>query len=1314
MAFHAREETITERHPAGWLLATAMGFGAAIPLFGTLFLESWLPDWRIPSLPLHSTLEVAGAALGLVLVVLILFTQQRTTTTRRMWISLALIAMAMFDIFHSCVPAGVSFVWLHSLAVLAGGVFFSLVWFPEHDISRGTAMAAAGATLLVTILISVFSMGSPESLPAMITNGSFTPLADMMNLLGGGLTIYAALNFAIHYTREKRQEELLFLLLALLFGVSGVLFHLSAAWEAGWWFWHLLRFAGYLIAFSLALISYRNAENEMVRTHSELDTLFHVGVDGKRLVDDNFNQLRANDTLMALSGAPHRDPGVIKCYESFGGPLCHTDDCPVNQLKTGNISRIHKEVAKKSADGTEAFYILNAIRMNGPDGSFAGIIESFWDITDRKKAEKNLEEQSELKSGLAQLSELMRGELETEPLCRIIITFLCKYLNALTGLIYLADEAGTLKLVGSYAHKRRKHLATEYRPGEGLVGQAALEREEMILTNIPSDYITIESGLGVTVPKALYIKPIIHNDKVKVVLELGTLTTFSEPQAQFLGMVTEGIAIAIESAQSRTILAHALEESQKLSEELQVQQEELRTTNEELEEQATSLKLSEERLKDQQEELQVVNEELEEKNELLERQKKEVETARRGLENKAAELAQASKYKSEFLANMSHELRTPLNSLLLLAQSLAENKEGNLTPSQSESAEVIHASGTDLLNLINEILDLSKIEAGRMDLNITTVNTGELVSSLRAGFQHMAREKAISFNVSASEDIPANIMTDRKRLDQIIKNLASNAIKFTDTGNVTITISPCPADTDLSRSGLHPEKSLAVAVSDTGIGIAPDQQRIVFEAFQQADGTTTRRYGGTGLGLSISRELAQLLGGEIQLESETGKGSTFTLFIPVALVTQKNPSRPQERNTSTGPGHHDSSPQAVPTSIPDDRDDLKQNDKAILVIEDDPTFSKLLYQKCHNKGFKCLAAPSGEIGLELTTRHLPSAVLLDLKLPGMDGWAVLAALKEDIRTRHIPVHIISVEEASTESFRRGAIGHTTKPISQEKLEGAFMKLEEVAVGKVKHVLVVDDNRETRRGVVNLIASDEVNITESASAAEAMEALRSNHFDCVILDLGLPDMDGLELLRTLDNDGVDLSPVIIYTARDLTTEQEVGIREHAESIILKDVRSQERLLDEVSLFLHQVVNQMPEKQKQIITNLHDTGALLKGKKVLIVDDDMRTTFALSKLLCERGMTTLKADNGERALHTLEETPDVNLVLMDIMMPVMDGFETIQKIRAQDRFRKLPIIALTAKAMKEDQEKCLACGASDYMPKPVDPHRLISMMRVWLYR
>jgi CheY-like chemotaxis protein/CHASE3 domain sensor protein len=928
-----------------------------------------------------------------------------------------------------------------------------------------------------------------------------------------------------------------------------------------------------------------------------------------------------------------------------------------------------------------------------------------------------------LKTGIARLNEALSGDPDINILASKAISEIANCLDIHVGALYVTREenGNSLTLLGSYAYTKRKNLSSSFEIGEGLVGQAALEKQQILVKNVPEDYFRVTSGLGESLPSFLCVTPFFYEGKLRGVVEVATLNDMTQSQLDYLEQAMSILAVAVESAHGRTQLRESLEESQRLTEELQAQQAELKTSNEELEMQAQRLKESEERLRVQQEELEVTNTELEEKNDLLERQKKEVEQARKDIAVKADELALASKYKSEFLANMSHELRTPLNSLLLLAQGLVKNKEGNLTPEQVESAEVIHGSGSDLLNLINEILDLSKVEAGRMDLHLSGVRTSDLAEGVKASFAHMLKEKGLDLNIIQETDAPAQITSDRKRLEQIIRNLVSNAIKFTHKGSVSVTFGRPSPDADLSRSGIEPDQCLAIKVKDTGIGIAPEQHRIIFEAFQQADGGTARKYGGTGLGLSISREIAGLLGGEIQLESAPDKGSTFTLFVPLSIsegekspqnqattVTVSRPKRTIQRSAAAKVSTADAG------QVSDDRAELSKGDQVILIIEDDVNFTRLLIKTCHEKGLKGLAASSGEAGLDLAAKNLPSAVILDIGLPGMDGWSVLEALKEDTRTRHIPVHIISAEEASTESLRRGAVGHAVKPIAPEGIDETFKRLEQVFSKQPRSVLVVDDDAMMRKEIIGLIGSPDVRVDEAGNGAEALEALQTNRYDCMVLDLGLPDMDGRELLERLESRGDDLPPVIVHTARDMGNNEERALREYAESIVIKDVRSQERLLDEVSLFLHRVVSQMPEKQQKIIRNLHDTDELLRGKKILVVDDDLRTTFAMSRLLSDRDMVPLKAENGERALKILEEQDDVDIVLMDVMMPVMDGYEAIGRIRSQERFKKLPIIALTAKAMPEDAEKCLTAGANDYLPKPVDEKRLVSMMRVWLYR
>ncbi len=920
-----------------------------------------------------------------------------------------------------------------------------------------------------------------------------------------------------------------------------------------------------------------------------------------------------------------------------------------------------------------------------------------------------------MKSGVNDLNILVRGEKALDEMTNEVVSFLSTYLKVGVSALYLFNEReNVLEIIANYAFTRRKNLNEKVRLGEGLAGEAARERKPICLSNIPPDYLAIGSALGEATPHAVLALPLVHDNRLIGVVEFGSFKDFSELELEFLKQAGEVLAISISVNLTRQQVNRLLEESRAQAEELQVQQEELQAANEELESQTQRLEESEEKLKAQQEELQVTNEELEEKNQLLERQKREVNLARQDIEEKAGELALASKYKSEFLANMSHELRTPLNSLLLLAQFLSQNKEGNLTEGQVEAAKVIHGSGGDLLNLINEILDLSKIEAGRMELQTGPVRLQDVASNVRSSFDHVAAEKGLALEVLVEDDAPGEIISDRKRMEQIIKNLVSNAIKFTETGSVSVTFGRPQATADLSRSGLKPQQSFSIKVKDTGIGIAPESQKVIFEAFQQADGTTSRKYGGTGLGLSISREVVKLLGGEIQLESEPGKGSTFTLFLPLTPRPREANIQQKARRIEPDKGKALTVGQGIQPYFPDDREQVESSDSVILVIEDDPSFSKVLFDKCHERGFKCVAAPTGEAGLELALKNPPTGIILDIRLPGMDGWTVLSALKENLRTRHVPVHVVSVETASTEALRKGAVGHAAKPLSLEELDEVFKKIKGTSEKNIKRVLIIEDDKQIRGNVVRLIEGGDVTVDEAETGKQAMDALRSGAYDCVVLDLGLPDVNGFDLLKRAESEGLALPPVVVHTASDLSVEQETNLREYAETIVLKDVLSQERLLDEVSLFLHRMVDDMPEKKRRIIKNLHDTDELLKDKKVLLVDDDMRTVFALSRLLSERGVNALKADNGEKALKALDQNPDVDLVLMDIMMPVMDGFEAMAKIRAQDRFRRLPIIALTAKAMKEDREKCIASGANDYMAKPLDQERLLSLMRVWLYR
>jgi CheY-like chemotaxis protein len=946
-------------------------------------------------------------------------------------------------------------------------------------------------------------------------------------------------------------------------------------------------------------------------------------------------------------------------------------------------------------------------------------------VADLRKVTAENERRIWHSTGQAQLSDQMRGELDIPVLASNIISYLCHYLDAQVGALYLNQE-DTLKLVGSYAYTKRKNLSDQFKVGEGMVGQAAMERQRIMISNVPDDYIYVQSGLGESPPHNILVTPFIYEEQVDGVIELGTFAELTDAQVAFLESVMENIAIAFNVVQARIRTNELLAETQLLAEELQqqneeleTQQEQLRQANEELEEQTQALKQSEQELQAQSQELQTINEELAEKTELLERQRasveeqnRELQRAQKELERKAEELTIASKYKSEFLSNMSHELRTPLNSMLILARMLADNEEGTLTEGQIESARVIYDSGHDLLALINDILDLAKVEAGRMERHLEMVSLADLLQAIERDFIPAAKEKGLGFQMHLEEGLLEAIQTDRKRLEQILKNLLSNAFKFTPEGSVTVTVHRPEEGVDLSRSGLDPAHTVAFSVADTGIGIAPEHQLVIFQAFQQVDGSTSRQYAGTGLGLSISRELARLLGGEIVLKSALGEGSTFTLYLP-ETAPEPAPAPPPPLPI---PRPEPQEPEPTPTvTIPDDRDDLADDDRVLLIVEDDARFAKTLYDFGHRKGFKCLVAASGEVGLSLAQAYKPTAVVLDIRLPGISGWQVLGELKDNPDTRHIPVHIISVEVERLDAYRLGAIGYLTKPVELADLDQAFQAIEGFLARDIKILLIVEDDQATRQSLVKLVGNGDVGCVEAATAQKALEFLRARCFDCMILDLRLPDMSGFELLDVLEKDEtIAKPPVIVYTGKELTREENEHLMRYADTVIVKGIKSEERLLDETALFLHRIVADLPPGKQQMIRQLHDRESVMAGKRILLVDDDVRNAFALSKLLTNKGLEVEIATDGQKALDTLAAQPDMNLVLMDVMMPVMDGFEAIRRIREQPRFHSLPILGLTAKAMKGDREKCLAAGANDYISKPVDIDRLLAMLRVWLYR
>ena len=925
-----------------------------------------------------------------------------------------------------------------------------------------------------------------------------------------------------------------------------------------------------------------------------------------------------------------------------------------------------------------------------------------------------------LATGRNLMAEQLREDKEEERLARDIIAFLAHYLGAQVGAFYVAQADGSLRLAASFSVASLRRLPSTFKPGEGLVGEAALGRRLMVVTELPADYLRLESGLGGTASVNLLLLPVTWLNKVRGVVELASCASFTETQLSFMEEVAEGIAIGLYSCRQRQETLVLLAETQRQASILQTQQEELRAANEELEEHTQVLRQSEEELRTQQEELQSANEELEEKSESLVRQNRDIEMKNRELEEawtdidaQARELAAASRYKSEFMANMSHELRTPLNSLLLLARNLARNKGDYLQPDQVESAQIIYNSGQDLMRLINDILDLSKIEAGRMDIANEEIGLRGLGDWLRTNFAHMLADKGLEFTVELAGDLPASIRSDRMRLEQILRNLVGNAVKFTERGGVTVRFLRPASETRLTASGLDPRETIAVAVQDTGIGITPEQQKVIFDAFIQAEGGTARRYGGTGLGLSISKKLTELLGGEIQLTSQEGQGATFTVYLPLGgeLVV------PGEGKAYVQPLP---APRAMPgtliqAAIADDRGKLSQGDKRLLIIEDDPNFAKVLLFQGRDKGFKCLVAATGHEGLQLAKQYAPGAIILDIRLPDIDGWQVLETLKNDPGLRHIPVHMMSGQEKTMEAFKKGAIGFLSKPVSEEEMLAAFARLEDVLSKRMRELLVVEDDTLICQGIVELIGNGDVTVTSVMDGAHAIAALEQKRYDCMILDIGLPDMSGFDLLDSLSrNEAIEIPPVIVYTGRDLTREEGQALARYTDTVIIKGVKSEERLLDETALFLHRVVSRMPVEKRKMIASLYDQDTMFRDKRIMVVDDDMRNAFALSRILEERGMRIVLANDGRHALELLDKEPAVDLILMDIMMPVLDGYQTMRKIREQERFWNLPIIALTAKALPEDKEKCMAAGASDYLAKPVNEDRLLAMMRVWLYR
>ena len=969
-----------------------------------------------------------------------------------------------------------------------------------------------------------------------------------------------------------------------------------------------------------------------------------------------------------------------------------------------SVKESFREVTEKAILIASGNYAVDMTALSEKDS--LGIALNKMTSSLRESTEAN-EKQSWLIAGQNQLNIKLLGVQNVDKIADNIISFICTYLKANLGTVYLFnDKNNTLVLSGQYAFSSTEDITKVFALKDGLIGQAASDKKQISIINITDEKLTIKSSILNIKPKNLLITPFVFEGNILGVIEIARLTEFNETEKEFINDSMDIIAISVNSATDRKQILELLEETQVQSEELLSQQEELKQMNEELEEQTQNLK-------QQQEELQMSNEELEEQTQSLEEKNSEVVAAKNDIEKKTRQLETSSKYKSEFLANMSHELRTPLNSLLILSKDLSENKKQNLDDIQVECAEIIYKSGCDLLVLINEVLDLSKIEAGKMLINIDNVSLSNFRDELLRNFKYTAELKGLILTCTLNNDLPEFIRTDVQRLNQILKNLLSNAIKFTEKGSVRISIKK------------YTQRNIIISVTDTGLGIEKGKQMAIFEAFQQADGGTSRKYGGTGLGLSISRELAKLLGAEIIVESKINEGSTFSLIIPLEIFSEKET---ESINTSEESVLYQ--PRPVPITIgsyrdekdtkylnypapEDDRQTLTKEDKVLLIIEDDLVFVSILKKQAYEKGFKCLLASTGEDGLNLVAKFKPQAIILDMGLPGMSGNEVLLELKANPAVRHIPVHIISANEPSMEPIKEGAVEYIMKPLDKGDLEEAFNRIENFVDRKIKNLLIIEDNEDSRKAIRLLIGNEDVKCLEAETGREALKIIQDNHIDCIILDLGLPDMSGFDFIHEIESiKGHNVPPVIIYTGKELTKEENDELLKYSKSIIIKGVKSEERLLDETALFLHRTISNLPESKQMMINNLYDKETVFHGKKILVVDDDSRNIFALTKILKERGMDVLKAENGKMALVMLNSIHDIDLVLMDIMMPEMDGYEAMRQIRMQLKFKKLPVIALTAKAMKEDKQKCIDAGANDYITKPIDVDRLLSLMRVWL--
>ncbi len=982
-------------------------------------------------------------------------------------------------------------------------------------------------------------------------------------------------------------------------------------------------------------------------------------------------------------------PGAAGTWKDLTGNVNLLADNLTNQVRA--IAEVATAVTK--GDLTRSIQVEASGEVAELKDNINTMIDNLRLTTDRNT------EQDWLKTNLARFTGMLQGQRDLATVGRMLLSELAPLVNAQQGVIYQmeTENSGTLMLLSAFADDGENGHLRRLKIGDGLIGQVAAEKRRMLIADLPDRTVPIRSGLFQSVPRNVIVLPVLFEDRVKAVIELASLNAFTASHLAFLEQLTASIGIVLNSIEATMQTEGLLKQSQQLAAELQTQQKELQQTNEQLAQKAQQLA---------------------EQNVEVERKNQEIEQARRALEEKAKELALTSKYKSEFLANMSHELRTPLNSILVLGQQLSENPDHNLTPKQVEFARTIHGAGTDLLNLISDILDLSKIESGTVSVEAEEVFFANLLEMVARPFRHEAENRKLSFEVQTDPHLTRSLVTDSKRLQQVLKNLLSNAFKFTEHGSVRLSVSVAGDGWSEDHPILGGAASVvAFEVADSGIGIAPDKQRIIFEAFQQADASTSRKYGGTGLGLAISRELASLLGGEIQLRSTPGRGSIFTLYLPLTYVgpsaSRLNPadwkSVPPLQLSSIVVSEHPAE------QVQDDREDLKPEDAVLLIVEDDPHYARVLRDLSRDKGFKVLVAHRGADALALAREFHPAAVSLDVFLPDMLGWTVLNHLKQDPATRHIPVQMLTLDEDRHHGLARGAFAFVTKPTSPDELESALSRIKEYAAPRRKRLLIVEDNPAEQLSIRELLGHDDIDVLVAATGAEALQRVEHDSFDCVVLDLRLPDMTGFDILEHIKDipEASDL-PVVVFTGKELSPEEDARLHTLARSVVVKGVESPERLLDETALFLHRVVADLPAEKQRMLDRLHRSDEALVGKKVLVVDDDMRNIFALSSVLERRGMAVLTAGTGREAISILESTPDVAIVLMDIMMPEMDGYATMQVIRQNVSFRRLPIIALTAKAMKGDREKCLEAGASEYLAKPVNTEQLLSALRMWLHR